>query len=114
MASVLQNGEIVFELISGRPGISEKLEILGWPWIFRTKRAGPSRPELAQVGRSWPEPAGAGPRRNRVDFLEIFKKIKNKKAFFEDFGKNFHHFGRFYLPNAWPEPASPPKPIEIH
>ena len=48
MASVGQNGEIVFELIFGRPGISEKLELLGWPWIFRTKRAGRSRAELAE------------------------------------------------------------------
>ena len=37
--------------------------------------------ELARAGPRRPEPAGAGPRSNRVDFLEIFTKNKIKKVF---------------------------------
>ena len=44
-------------------------------------RAGLSWPEPAGAGPSWPELAGAAPRSNRVDFLEIFKKIEIKKFF---------------------------------
>ena len=80
-------------------------------WIFRKN-------ELGRAGVSRPEPAGAGPRSNRVDFLEISTKNKNKKVFsrfwegFLSFLKIFYRFGRFCLPDPREILGRLPNPLD--
>ena len=62
--------------------------------------AEPSRSKLARAGRSRPEEQSGG-------FSQIFKN--SQKNIFQK-----KDFGRFYLPNPRPEPASLPKPIDFY
>ena len=48
--------------------------------------------ERSRAGRSWPEPAGAGPEERSGGFSQILEENNFEKRFWEDFGRFWEGF----------------------